>query len=187
MEPRASLPRVLRPVALVLAAVAGTGCAGSTPAPELLPAARLELRQAQSRSFEGASTRLVMKATLAALQDEGYAIGHADASLGLITATRQWQSGRVHKGLKVLKYATALTSYGASLLIPSGGNEFSSLEATVNVTEEPAGARARVSLVAKVQDEKGVVRSSTPVVDPLVYQALLGRLGKAVFLQQEGL
>jgi hypothetical protein len=55
------------------------------------------------------------------------------------------------------------------------------------VTPEAAGTRVRISLVAKVTDKDGAVRSVRPVEDPLAYQALLARLDKAVYLQREGL
>ena len=43
------------------------------------PQSPLELRQAQSRSFETADSRLVLKAALNVLQDQGFVIRHADA------------------------------------------------------------------------------------------------------------
>jgi hypothetical protein len=87
----------------------------------------------------------------------------------------------------VLKWVAAVPTYGASLLVPTGKSEFSAVEANVNVTQEAAGTRVRISLVAKVTERNGDVRSVTPIVDALAYQALLARLDKAVYLQKEGL
>jgi hypothetical protein len=147
----------------------------------------LELRQAQTRSFDVPDTRLVLKAALAALQDEGFVIREASAELGIVTAVREWQSAKPNGTLKVLKWVAAVPTYGASLLVPSGRNEFSAVEANVNVTQEAAGTRVRISLVSKVTEKNGNVRSVTPIADALAYQALLARLDKAVYLQKEGL
>ena len=73
------------------------------------------------------------------------------------------------------------------LLVPAGKNEFSAVEANVNVTQEAAGTRVRISLVSKVTERNGNVRSVMPIDDLLAYQALLARLDKAVYLQKEGL
>lgn len=151
------------------------------------PQTALELRQAQSRTFETADARLVLKAAVNVLQDEGYVIREANAELGLVTGVMEWQSRRRNQALHVLKLVAALPTYGASLLLPSGKDEFSSVEANVNVTPDASRTRVRISLVSKVTDKNGTVRSGRPVDDPLAYQALLARLDKAVFLQKEGL
>jgi hypothetical protein len=99
----------------------------------------------------------------------------------------EWRSRQPSQGLRVLKWVAALPTYGASLLLPTGRTEFSALEANVNVTQETGGTRVRVSLVSKVTEKNGTVRSVRPVDDPLAYQSLLARLDKAVYLQREGL
>lgn len=151
------------------------------------PQSPLELRQAQSRSFDTANARLVLKATLNVLQDEGFVIRHADAELGLVTAVMEWRSRQPNQGLRILKWVAALPTYGASLLVPTGKTEFSAIEANVNVTPEATQTRVRISLVSKVTGKDGAVLSVRPVDDPLAYQKLLVRLDKAVFLEKEGL
>ena len=175
--------------ALTVAIALGLGACASAPesAGVRVPATPLELRQAQSRSFETADSRLVLKAALNVLQDQGFVIRHADAELGLVTAVMEWRSRQPSRGLRVLKWVAAVPTYGAALLLPTGKTEFSAVEANVNVTSEPAGTRVRVSLVTKVTDKDGAVRSVAPVDDPLAYQRLLAGLDRAVFLEKEGL
>lgn len=151
------------------------------------PQSPLELRQAQSRSFETADSRLVLKAALNVLQDQGFVIRHADAELGIVTAVMEWRSRQPNRGLRVLKWVAAVPTYGAALLVPSGRTEFSSIEANVNVTPEAARTRVRISLVSRVTGKKGEVLSVRSVEDPLAYQRLLAGLDKAVFLEEEGL
>jgi hypothetical protein len=170
------------PIALALAVGACATAGGAR-----MPRAPLELRQAQSRSFETADSRLVLKAALNVLQDEGFVIRHADAELGLVTAVMEWRSGQPSPGLRALKWVAALPTWGASLLLPTGRTEFTAIEANLNVTAEAVRTRVRISLVSKVTDKDGAVRSVRPVDDPLAYQKLLAGLDKAVFLEKEGL
>lgn len=179
------MTRHAAPIAIALAVGA---CA--TTSQSLLPdppRAPLELRQAQSRTLETTDPRLVLKAALNVLQDQGFVIRSAEADLGLVTAVKEWRSRRPNQGLRVLKWVAAVPTYGASLLVPTGGTEFSSIEASVNVTPDGAGTRVRISLVSKVTKKDGTVRSVTPVEDPLAYQKLLAGLDKGVYLQKEGL
>jgi hypothetical protein len=171
----------------MLALFVGACATGRSSARPLAPSSSLELRQLQSRAFEGTDARLVLKAALDALQDEGYVIREADAELGLVTGVMEWQSQKRNGSLHFMKWVAALPTYGASLLVPSGRDEFSAVEANVNVTQEAAGTRVRISLVSRVTEKNGKVRSVTPVEDAVAYQALLARLDKAIFLQREGL
>lgn len=177
-----------RNATLVVLAAALTGaCASAPKVASVTPHSPLELRQAQSRTFEAAAPRLVLKAALNVLQDQGFVIRQADAELGIVTAAMEWRSSQPNKGLRILKWVAAVPTYGASLLLPSGRTEFSAIEANVNVTPEAAHTRVRISLVSRVTGKNGEVRSVTPVDDPLVYQRLLSALDKAVFLESEGL
>ncbi len=172
------------PVALAL--VVGA-CATTNESLRRAPQAPLELRQAQSRSFGTADQRLVLKAALNVLQDQGFVIRNADAELGLVTAVMEWRSRQPSQALRIVKWVAVVPTYGASLLVPTGRTEFSAIEASVNATREGAGTRVRISLVTKVTAKNGTVQSVTPVEDPLAYQRLLDGLDKAVFFEKEGL
>ena len=177
-----------RHAVLVALALAASACAATTrselPEP---PRAPLELRQSQSRTFDTPDARLVLKAALNVLQDQGFVIQQAELELGVVTAVSEWRSGERNQGLRILKWVAALPTYGASLLIPTGRDEFSAVEAVVNVNAEAERTRVRVSLVAKVRDDKGATRRVRTVDDPLAYQKILAALDKAVYLQKEGL
>jgi hypothetical protein len=176
-----------RLVLALFVAAAGAGCASGAGGRAILPSSPLEVRAAQSRVFDTADERLVLKAALNALQDSGFVIRQTDAELGLVTAVAEWKSRTPNKGLRIAKWVAAPFTYGGSLLIPTGRTEFSSVEANVNVTREAGRTRARVSLVSRVTDKDGRIRSVEPIADPLAYQGLLARLDKAVYLEREGL
>lgn len=176
-----------RPATVVLAALWLGGCATSHELALPPAGSALQSRLAQSRTFEPADPRLVLKAVVNVLQDEGFVIREASAELGIVTAAREWRSRRANDGLKLAKWIVAPMTYGASLLIPTGRTEFTIVEANVNVTQEAGRTRVRISLVSKVVDKEGRTRSVAPVEDAQAYQSLLARLDKAVFLQREGL
>jgi hypothetical protein len=176
-----------RAVPVALALVPGA-CAATTqsgrPEPPHTP---LELRQVQTRAFDTADARLVLKAAVNVLQDQGFVIQQAEFELGVVTAVSEWRSGKRNDGLRILKWVAAFPTWGASLLLPTGRDEFSAVEAVVNVNPEAERTRVRISMVAKVRDDKGNVRRVSPVDDPVAYQRILAGLDKAVYLQREGL
>jgi hypothetical protein len=178
----------MKPASVVLAlALVVSGCATGGGSAALRAPGPLEARSVQSRELGTSDTRLVLKAAVGALQDEGFTIRQTDSGLGLVTATAEWQSRAESSVAKILKWAAVPMTYGASLLVPSGRREFSTVEATVNVTSEGERTRVRVSLALRVTDDRGRVRGVTTVGDPSVYQRLLARIDKALYLEREGL
>src|SRR5262252_4677186 len=77
--------RHYRCIAALLVAVLAGGCAATTPPAKT----QLEIREFQTRDFDVSDARLVMKAMLNVLQDDGYVVKNAVVDLGLITATRE--------------------------------------------------------------------------------------------------
>ena len=69
---------------VALALVAG-GCASNAKPPKT----QLETRELQTRTFDTKDEKLVMKAMLNVLQDDGYVVKNAVTDLGLITATHE--------------------------------------------------------------------------------------------------
>jgi hypothetical protein len=66
------------------------GCAAPQPSPDLLAPteAQTKLRSFQSRTFDAADRKVVMRGVIAALQDLGFIIERANEPLGLVTAAR---------------------------------------------------------------------------------------------------
>jgi len=98
----------------------------------------------------------------------------------------QWRSSQENSGLKVLKWVAALPTYGASLLVPSGRTEFSSIEASVT-SRRRAAAPGCGSAVLEGRGQEGRRPQQRARADAQLYQSLLARFDKAVFLQKEGL
>ena len=149
------------------------GCA-STHA--TTPATQLQVREYQTRAFDTPDAKLVMKAVLNTLQDEGFLVKSADAELGLLTASRESDVG--HRGDQLL-----------ALLLDTGGRwkKLSVLEATVNVSAFGSETRVRLSFQRKTLDNQGGTLKVEPVAEPEFYQAFFAAVDKAVFIEKEKL
>ncbi|MBN8548480.1 MAG: hypothetical protein J0M12_04100 [Deltaproteobacteria bacterium] len=162
--------RILSLAAAVSVAIATSGCVPPTALP---PRSALQIREIQTRNFGTADTRLVMKAVLNALQDEGFVTRNAVSDLGLITATKEEDTEQQSAVL----FNTLFM--GRDAVWPKS----SIIEATINVTEFGKETRVRVSFHQKMLDNRGGTMSVTEVDSPGVYQDFFSKVDKSVFLQ----
>ena len=159
---------------LLLFALALSGCVWGTAKP---PKTQLEIREFQTRAFDTKDQKLVMKAVLAVLQDDGYAIKNADKDLGFVSATKEVDLG-----------GGPLWTWGVN----SGKSDarwkkLRVLDATVNITEAGRQTRVRLSLQEKILDNLGGIMEVGVVDDAKVYQDFFVKVDKGLFLQKENL
>jgi hypothetical protein len=162
---------------LLLALVAlAAGCA-----PVLPPAkTALEVRAFQTYTFDTADSKLIMKAMVNALQDDGYVLRNAVIELGLITATKETD----------LAPGRYTDSVGAGVFGWQPGPAFAKLEVndfTGNVSELGEQTRIRISFQRKVLDSRGQVIEVQPIDDAAFYRDFFSRIDKSVYLQKERL
>jgi hypothetical protein len=159
------------------AAACIAGCAAGV-APEQT---QLEVRAVQTRTFDTADTKLVMKAMFNVLQDDGYVVKNAVVDLGLITAAKETDlapgrsdpaSGEVFVG----------PGWGLATYRKTEVRDF-----TGNVSEFGRQTKVRVSFQRKVLDNRGGVLNVERIDDPKFYQDFFSRMDKSVYLQSERL
>jgi hypothetical protein len=157
-------------------ASAGGGVAG--------PQGQLQRRELESRTYS-TDSRALMRAVLAALQDDGFIVRTADAELGVITATRE-SAQPANEALKVGRRVAVVMTYGLALLFSGPKDKASVLEATANVARFGSEARVRVNFQLKrlAGSETKEVRT---VMDGRVYQEFFAKVDKSLFLQNENL
>ncbi len=159
---------------LVLLAVSVAAACATTGTP---PQSQLQIREFQTRSYETTDTKMVMKAVLNTLQDEGYIVKNAVPDLGLLTATKE---------IDVEDKATAVL-----LSVLSKGKatwpKNSIIEATANVSEFGTQTRVRLNFQVKTYDNKGAVREIRQIEDGNFYQDFFSKVDKGIFIQKENL
>jgi hypothetical protein len=153
-----------------------TGCATGPEPPPLPEMTQLQIRQIQTKEYDGIEEKAVIKALIAALQDEGFIISAANPELGLVTAAMEIRDE--DKGTKSwveFWYGPGIGTYRTT----------KRLEASATVQKQGAAVRVRINIVAKALTNAGGVVWSQPVYDAKVYQDIFSKVDKAVFLEKE--
>ena len=162
--------RLLLRLGILAVLIFVTGCMISPPLPVRTA---LETREIQTRNFETHNTKLVMKAVLNALQDEGFITKNAVVDLGLITATKEVDTQNNSSAI----FGTLLMGSEAIW------QKASIMEATINISEFGKQTRVRVSFHRKLLDNRGGIMSVAEVSDPLAYQDFFSNIDKSIFIQ----
>lgn len=185
-------------VFVIVLLLAASGCTiVNRPKPPEQEQTQLERRQYQQRDFDTNDIKLVMKAVLNTLQDDGFTVRNAVVDLGLISAVKEvmltdrtsTSRGRSPAETWAEIFAAAISrgcTQPSTTQQPVRYQNIQQLEATVNVS--PFGAnqtRVRVSFVARVLDNEGAVVESQPVTDPSVYQNFFAKVDKGIFLERQ--
>src|SRR5262245_18417327 len=153
-------------VLLLVAAVLAAGCATGVPPPQT----QLEVRAIQTRTFDTADSKMVMKAMFNVLQDDGYVVKNAVVELGLITAAKETD----HAPQRSEPSGSELVVgpfWGISRL--RGAPDYRKTDVrdfTGNVSEFGKQTRVRASFQLKVLDNRGGVLQVEAIDDPKFYQ-----------------
>ncbi len=159
------------------------------------PKTQLQVREFQTRDFDTNNTKLVMKAVLNVLQDEGFVVKNAVVELGLITAVKELQlSGAGASATNddfwedmLERMFRGKQSGRSSSNDDPRFNKFKTVEVSVNVTEYGSKSRVRANFLAKILDNKGDPAEVYTIDDPKFYQDFFLKVDKGIFLQKQGL
>lgn len=138
---------------------------------------QLEVREFQTRAYETNDVKMVMKAMLNVLQDDGYIIKNAQLDMGLLSAEKT-----VDVESKLDKFFSVL-----------GGEKDARwakariIECSANVSEYGNQVRIRVNFQTKVLDNKGGIQEVNQITDEKYYQEFFSKVDKGIFIQKEKL
>lgn len=157
---------------IVMGFLVVAGCSVYTP-PEEKQMSQLEWRQLQSKTFSSQEEIVVLKATIAALQDTGYSITSSNVDTGLISAIN-------------------ITEIDGGCSAPIGRQPYCLVAIEENVTATIAKIakgqiRVRVSIKKNGKTDKGSVEWTRNVGDVKVYTNIFSKIDKSIFLQTENL
>ena len=149
------------------------GCATTGPPPQT----QLQIREFQTRTYDTNDVKMVMKAMLNVLQDDGYIVKNANVELGLFNATKEVD---ITNKWEVLGAFIAATQGYQSRFAKNR-----IIEATGNVSEFGKQCRVRMNFLLKDFDNAGGVRQVGQIEDERYYQEFFSKLDKGIFIQKE--
>ena len=136
---------------------------------------QLQIREIQTRTFETNDTKMVMKAMLNVLQDEGFIVKNAVLDLGLLSAEKAVDIEDKGEAFMMVFLAGPEAKW----------NKASIIECTANVSEFGEKIRVRVNFQLKVLDNKGGIVKIEQIDDEKYYRDFFSKVDKGIFLQRE--
>jgi hypothetical protein len=137
----------------------------------------LKIRSSQSRSFEVSSDKVLLRSSVAVLQDMGYTIKESASDYGVLTATKE--ASAVSAGQVVGAIALAVLG-GTSM--PIDKTQYITVTMVILDKAAPNQAAARTTFQRIVRRSDNTTYSY-PISDPKVYQEFYEKLDKALFLE----
>lgn len=152
------------------------------------PITQLQTREFQTREFDTNNTKLILKAMINVLQDDGFVIKNADSELGLLFATKEINIAKtgstnsqefwnqVFESMSKRQKQEPKQTY----------NKIKIVEASINVSELGRRSKVRANFQAKILDNLGNAVDVYPVEDQKYYQDFFMKVDKSIFLQKQG-
>ncbi len=140
---------------------------------------QLQIREFQTRSYDTTDFKMVMKAVMAALQDQDFILKQAELELGFITAQKELDvenTGEVFWSILAAAFGGGKAIYKKNSIT----------EASANISEHGDQVRVRVNFQIKLIDNVGRVIKIEQVEDQAFYQEFFSKVDKSIFLGKEG-
>lgn len=151
---------------------------GCVPQGAIVPEkTQLQIREFQTRSYETNDTKMVMKALLNVLQDDGFIVKNANTELGLLTSTKEVDVQNSGEAILSTLLAGDKARYKKNSII----------ECSANVSEFGKETKVRVNFQVKTLDNQGGVMNVKPIEDGNYYQTFFSKVDKGIFIQKEKL
>jgi hypothetical protein len=160
-------------ISSILLIIIITGCA-TAPQPQKT---QLQIREFQTRTYTDVDSKLVMKAMLNVLQDDGFIVNNAVPELGLLTASREVDIENKGKA-----FAAALFSG-----VHARWEKNSLVIASCNVSGIKDGCKVRVNFQQKILDNKNGIIKIRQIDEQEFYQTFFNKVSKSIFIQKMGL
>ena len=154
-------------------ALAILGCAPPPSQRVEQPRTQLQTRDFQTRVYDTTDTRMVMKALLNVLQDDGFIIKNANDNLGLIAATKETEN----PDTPALLWLRTELLWDKTFVV----------ECSANVSEFGRQTKVRVNFEERSIDNRGAVSHVKQIDDAKYYRDFFARVDKGVFIQKEKL
>ncbi|MEM3265845.1 MAG: hypothetical protein QXH07_07815 [Thermoplasmata archaeon] len=129
-----------------------------------------KIREYQTRTYDTTDTKMVLKAMVNALQDEGFVIKVLNTDMGLITAERTFQT--INKGEQ---FWYGVHGYDVATIV----------DGNISVDKFGGQTKVRANFIEKVVNTKGGITKVRQIEDPKLYQEFFAHAQKSIFIQKE--
>ncbi|MGB5347711.1 MAG: hypothetical protein WBN23_16205 [Woeseia sp.] len=158
-----------------------------------LPESTLALRNTQTREYQSVSDTQILSASVAVLQDMGYAIDEVEELLGVISASKRADASNkieflgsvVFEGVKCV-FTLARDCNARSYNEVGDVQDIRMTLVSRPTLENGKDVVVRVTIQRIIWDKKGEISHQETVTDEDVYTSFFEKMSKAVFLEQEG-
>ena len=175
------------------AALLLSACASMPDDAFRLSESALEMRELQTREYEGVSDIAILSASSAVLQDLGYALDEVEKELGVLSASKRADARDTAEtaGMIALDLADCLLTFfiGCEDDAYQSTKDVQDIKLTLVVLPDPGHESVysvRVTMQRIVWARSGELYDQETINDAEVYQAFFDKLSKSVFLEQEG-
>ena len=145
------------------------------------PLTQLQKREIQTRTFEDAQMKQVMKAMLDVLQDTGYIVKNANTELGLLVASKEVDC----ENRRDVLFATLVTSSGSGS--QPRWNKNAIYEASANISQIGKNVKVRINFQEKILDNLGAPVRVRQILNPKEYQKFFESVSKGLFIHKENI
>ena len=152
------------------------------------PKTQLQTRQVQTREFDTNNVKLIMKAVINVLQDDGFIVKNAQLDLGLLTAQKEIDLSQ-SRGNSNDFWSEFFKGIDRNRSRNSNDLTYSKIkivESSVNISEFGKQTKVRANFQVKVLDNLGNPKEVYQVEDAKFYQDFFVKVDKGVFIQKQG-
>jgi len=154
----------------------------------------LKTRELQTREYDSVNDHAILSASMAVLQDMGYAIDEIEKELGVLSASKR--ADATNDFATIGSIAMDAMKCLVTLGLGCTGSNYGELDDVQDIRltlvtrpqrEEEEDVSVRITIQRIIWDKKGRVSEQETITDQDVYVAFFAKLSTAVFLEQEGI
>ena len=152
------------------------------------PKTQLQTRQVQTREFDTNNVKLIMKAVINVLQDDGFIVKNAQLDLGLLTAQKEidLSQSRGNSNDFWSEFFKGIDRNRSRNSTDLTYSKIKIVESSVNISEFGKQTKVRANFQVKVLDNLGNPKEVYHVEDAKFYQDFFVKVDKGVFIQKQG-
>lgn len=152
------------------------------------PKTQLQTRQVQTREFDTNNVKLIMKAVINVLQDDGFIVKNAQLDLGLLTAQKEidLSQSRGNSNDFWSEFFKGIDRNRSRNSTDLTYSKIKIVESSVNISEFGKQTKVRANFQVKVLDNVGNPKEVYQVEDAKFYQDFFVKVDKGVFIQKQG-